>query len=306
MHKPVMLKDVVELLAISNGGTYIDGTLGEGNHAQAILNKIGTNGRLLGVDWDDQALAIAKGHLSSEMQRCFFEHGNFADLMEIASRREIRSVDGILLDLGMSSLQVTAAERGFSFMKSGPLDMRMDRSRKITAAYLIQTLNFGELTELIWEFGEERKAKKIASEIVRERKHCTEFTTRWLADLVIRVKGGRRGRIHPATRTFQAFRIAVNNELDNLSKGLEESIALLKHRGRLAVLSYHSLEDKVVKEHFLQHAGQWLSVPEGGKARFVQDPVIRLVNKKPLEPSRGEIAENPRARSAKLRVIERV
>lgn len=306
MHKPVMLNEVLELLVTCEGGTYIDGTLCAGGHARPILERLTTEGRLMGIDRDAEILEHARQELTPWKSQCFFEHGNFADMDEIAGRRGIKRVDGVLLDLGISSFQINESNRGFSFMNDGPLDMRMDRTQKMTATDIIRSATVEKLAELIRTLGEESCARRIARAIVSEREHTPDFTTRWLSDLVIRATGGRRGRIHPATRTFQALRMAVNREMECLDKGIEAGIAILKQGGRMAVLSYHSLEDRSVKEKFRQHVGQWESHPSGGRRWLVELPAVRLVNKKPLRAMKEEVASNPRARSAKLRVLERI
>ncbi len=305
MHKPVMEDEVVGLLAVREGGTYIDGTLGTGGHARAILERLGPAGRVLGIDRDAEVLPLARQRLAPWRSQCSCACGNFADLVEVAGRLGIDAVDGVLLDLGISSVQLDEAERGFSFTQDGPLDMRMDRTQEVTAGELVRSLTVEELADLFRTLGEEPFARRIARAVVSDRGCQAVLTTRWLADLVLRVKGGRRGRHHAATRTFQALRMAVNREIECLEKGLEEGIRLLKRGGRMAVFSYHSLEDRSVKQVFGRHVGRLESQQAGGRSWTGTRPVVAWVKKRPLTASKQEVADNPRARSAKLRVIER-
>lgn len=305
MHTPVMVQEIMTLLAIRPDGMYVDGTAGAGGHARAILEQLGPRGFLLALDRDTNAIEIARTNLAAWSAQCRFEHGNFADLKSLAERHDLKAVDGVLLDLGMSSMQVDQAGRGFSFMHDGPLDMRMDLSQPTTAAQLVNSLDEAALAEIMRSLGDEPAARRIARAIVRERRQGAIQTTGRLADLVVRVLGARHGRIHPATRTFQALRMAVNRELESLTAGLEAAIGLLKPGGRLAVLSYHSLEDGCVKRIGKEHIGRWLSLPAGGERWEGTQPVMRWITRKPLTASAEEISRNPRSRSAKLRVIER-
>ncbi len=306
MHTPVMVQEILALLAIKPAGVYVDGTVGGGGHARAILERLGPRGFLLALDRDASAIKIARAALSAWSAQCKFEQANFADLQFLAERHGIQAFDGVLLDLGMSSMQVDQAGRGFSFMQDGPLDMRMDLHQPTTAAHLVASLDEEALAEIIRSFGDEPAARRIARMIVRERRQGAIQTTGRLADLVARVLGARHGRIHPATRTFQALRMAVNRELESLSVGLEAAIGLLKPGGRMAVLSYHSLEDGCVKRIGKAHIGRWLSLPAGGESWEGTRPLIRWITKKPLTATPEEILSNPRSRSAKLRVIERM
>ena len=305
MHTPVMVQEILTSLAIRPDGTYVDGTVGGGGHARAILERLGPRGLLLALDRDASAIALAREVLADWSAQCCFEQGNFADLKPLAERHGFQAVDGVLLDLGMSSFQVDQAGRGFSFMQDGPLDMRMDLRQPTTAAHLVASLDEEELAGLIRSLGDEPAARRIARAIVRERRQGAIQTTGRLAELVARVLGVR-GRIHPATRTFQALRMAVNRELESLAGGLEAAISLLKPGGRLAVLSYHSLEDGCVKRTGKAHIGRWLSLPAGGERREGIPPLVRWITRKPLTASPEEILRNPRSRSAKLRVIERM
>ncbi|MBI2437205.1 MAG: 16S rRNA (cytosine(1402)-N(4))-methyltransferase RsmH [Lentisphaerae bacterium] len=306
MHTPVMVREVVDLLGLRPGGAYVDGTVGSGGHARAFLEQLGPQGCLLAVDRDERAIAVARETLASFSAQCRFAQGNFADIKQLAEQHGLKSVDGVLLDLGMSALQVEEAERGFSFLKDGPLDMRMDLRQGLRAADLVNTLGEEALAELIRSLSDEPAARGIARAIVRERQRRPIKTTGQLADLVVRVRGGRWGRLHPATRTFQALRMAVNRELESLAEALEGAIALLKPGGRLAVLSYHSLEDRLVKRIAREHIGRWVSLASGGERWEGTPPQVRWITPKPLKAAPEEISRNPRSRSAKLRVMERI
>jgi 16S rRNA (cytosine1402-N4)-methyltransferase len=292
-HLPVLLDAVLAGLAPRPGGRYIDGTLGGGGHAAAILERCAPDGLLLGVDADPAALAAAAQHLSGFGARAQLAHGNFGDLAEIAATHGFRQADGILLDLGVSSHQLDTAERGFSFQAEGPLDMRLDPTAGAPASELVNRASEAQLADIIFEYGEERAARRIARVIVEARRRERLESTSQLAALVSRAVGGRHGKIHPATRTFQALRIAVNGELDNLKRALPQAVELLAPGGRLAVIAFHSLEDRIVK-HFFRAAA---AAPE---AR------VAIITKKPIEAQEPEARANPRSRSAKLRIAERV
>lgn len=306
IHKPVLAREVVDLLSVRRGGTYIDGTLGNGGHSRLILAALGGAGRLIGIDRDADALARAKHGLSEWVNDCLLVHGNFADMADIAHAHGVGNVEGILLDLGVSSEQLETPERGFSFMFDGPLDARMDRGSGVTAADLVNGLAEQELKRIIQEFGGDRAAGRIAHAIVQERGRGRISSTLQLAAIVSRAAGGRHGRIHPATQTFQALRIAVNGELENLQRALENGLGLLSPGGRMAVISFHSLEDRIVKNCFRAHAGSYESLEAGGRVFHCKPPRVTLVSKKPVAASDEEVAENPRARSAKLRAVERM
>ena len=306
MHQPVLLEEVIELMGIKPGGRYIDGTVGAGGHAEAIMEIAGFGGRLLGIDRDAAALARTAERLSMWGSGCALEQGDFADMIAMAERHDLKDVDGILLDLGMSSDQVDSPERGFSFLQDGPLDMRMDFTQELTAAKLVNETEERTLADILWRLGEESASRRIAKLICSERRQSPIETTGQLADLVIRAKGGRRGKIHPATKTFQALRMAVNSEQESLEAGLEAALNLVAPRGRVAIISFHSLEDRVVKHGFARHVGKWESLPAGGRRWVGERPVARWITRKPVTASDKELMENPRARSAKLRVVERV
>lgn len=292
LHISVMPKEAMELLALPYGGVAVDGTLGLGGHAALMAEAVGRHGQVIGIDRDKSAIEQARKQLSLAQAKIDLVQGNFCKLNEILASLHIDAVDGILLDLGISSFQLDDAQRGFAFKTDGPLDMRMDPNDGASAADLVNTLKESELQQIIFEFGEERFAKRIAAAIVMQRAKGKIATTKALADLVLRAlpHGYTRGRIHPATRTFQALRIAVNEELEALSLGLEVCFRKLKKGGRLCVIAFHSLEDRLVKVKFKS-----LAAAEEAK----------ILTKKPLEPTEQECESNSRSRSAKLRVVER-
>ncbi|MEI6970354.1 MAG: 16S rRNA (cytosine(1402)-N(4))-methyltransferase RsmH [bacterium] len=306
IHKPVLEREVAELLPVRRGGTYIDGTLGSGGHAARILDALGGTGLLLGIDRDDEALGRSRERLAGWADGCRLVKGNFADIAVIARDNGLGEVDGILLDVGVSSDQLKTPERGFSFAADGPLDARMDRSSGPTAADLVNDLPEVELKRILRDFGEERAAGRVARAIVQERERGRIETTLRLAETVSQAVGGRHGRIHPATLTFQALRIAVNGELDALAKALEGGLGLLAPGGRMAVISFHSLEDRLVKTCFREHAGSFRSLEEGGRSFSFKPPLVELLTRKPVVASSEEIESNPRARSAKLRAAKRL
>ncbi|PWH18914.1 MAG: 16S rRNA (cytosine(1402)-N(4))-methyltransferase [Ardenticatenia bacterium] len=305
MHIPVLVREVLVTLHPQPGQYFIDGTVGSGGHARAILEATAPDGRLLGLDADPAALEVARHNLSTYEDRVHLVHANFVDLADVAHRYGFFPVHGILLDLGVSSLQLEVPERGFSFQTEGPLDMRYDPRLTKTAYDLMNDLSEEELAALLYRFGEERRSRVIARAI---KQAWPITTTTQLAEVVTRAVGGRRGaRLHPATRTFQALRIAVNNELDALARALPSAVSLLTPRGRLAVISFHSLEDRIVKEFFAREAKDCIcpSTPYPAPCTCGHRATLRIVTRKPIVASSEEIKMNPRARSAKLRVAER-
>jgi len=300
-HTPVLLAEILEGLQIKPGGYYVDATTGAGGHSRAILLASAPTGRLLCIDTDPTALDKARHNLADFASRICFANANFSELEVIAVKNGFGQVNGILLDLGVSSLQLDNAERGFSFGKEGPLDMRLS-GQGPSAADLINNLPETELADIIWKYGEERKSRGIARAIVRNRPlhKSTE-----LAQLIVRVKG-RRGRIHPATKTFQALRIAVNRELDALEAALPQAVKLLVPGGRLAVIAFHSLEDRVVKVFFRTESQTCVCPPEAPVCTCNHRASLRIRNRKVIMPSDREKAENRRSRSAKLRIAERI
>jgi 16S rRNA (cytosine1402-N4)-methyltransferase len=306
MHVPVLLKEVIELMQPQPGGLYIDGTVGAGGHAAAILAASEPDGELFGFDRDAQALEIARRRLAEFGERVHLFQANFKDLSQLARRYQVPPADGILLDLGLSSLQVDQPERGFSFQVDGPLDMRMDPGAGQTAADLVNHLPEDELADLIYRYGEERHSRRIARAMVKARPlDRTEVLARVVAAAAPRRRGRQtKAAIHPATRTFQALRIAVNDELGALERVLPQALPLLKPGGRLAVISFHSLEDRIVKQYFKQESQDCICPPERPICTCGHQASIRLVTKKPIMAGSTELNSNPRARSAKLRVVE--
>ncbi len=289
-HIPVLVEEVMTFLRCEPGRTYVDATLGGGGHASEILKRTAPDGVVIGMEWDEEALFEARNRLMPFGDRVKIFRENFIHLPDFI---EAESVDGILLDLGLSSIQVEKAERGFSFKGEGPLDMRMDQRLNHTAAHLINRLSSEELEYTLSQYGEERWAKRIARAIVQEREREPLRTTQTLRKIVHRAIPRRfhSRRIDPATRTFQAFRIRVNEELENLGKILETGWKILKRGGRICIISFHSLEDRMVKETF---------------RRLGKQGEMRVLTKKPVTPSEEEQRRNPRSRSAKLRCAERV
>jgi len=286
-HVPVLLDETLELLAVRSGGLWVDGTLGLGGHAEAVLRATAPDGRLVGFDRDPEALERARARLLPFGARVRLEH---ADYREIPERLGDERASGILLDLGVSSLQLDDAERGFSFQREGPLDMRMDRSRRGTASELVNRMRESELADLIHELGEEPFSRRIARAIVRAREQAPIETTTRLAEIVRRAAPrSRRPGFHPATRTFQALRIRVNRELEGLGEAIERAASCLRSGGRIVVIAFHSLEDRAAKHAFRALVGRGFS----------------LLTRKPLRPGEAELRKNPRARSARLRALAR-
>lgn len=299
-----MVGEVLEYLSVKRGGIYVDGTLGGGGHARAILERAGADGFVLGIDRDREALARAARVFEGSAGRSALRHGNFCDIERHVADEGLQKVDGVVLDLGVSSEQLDTGERGFSFMRDGPLDMRMDTTQGTTAAHLVNEMTEAELAKIIMTYGEEKLATRIARAIAAARRSHSIASTLELAGLVERAAGGRRGRIHPATRTFQALRIAVNGELEAVRCGLEGALRVLREGGRLVVISFHSLEDRMVKRFMAGHAGRWVALHAGGEEWVGERPPVRLLTRHPVVPSEAESGSNPRARSAKLRALE--
>lgn len=306
-HVPVMLEPTLSLLGCHPGGLYVDGTLGGGGYAEAILHRIGPEGRLIGIDWDEEAIARVSFRLADHGDRVVLRKGSFGELGPLLSELCVKAVDGIVLDLGVSSPQLDDRTRGFSFMQDGPLDMRMDRSRPVTAEDLVNGLPERELARLIRSLGEERWATRIARTIVTRRRARKVSSTKELADLVAGVvpRTHDSRRIHPATRTFQALRMAVNEELEALRSLLGSVLELLNPGGRLCIVAFHSLEDRMVKEHLRKWAKACRCPSEAILCRCEGKPLVTLLTKKALRPAHDEVESNPRARSAKLRAMEK-
>lgn len=306
MHAPVMTAEVVAGLAVRAGGCYVDATVGDGGHTAAIMAVAGPEGRLLGVDRDEEALRQTAERLGDAAQGCTWVAINFEGLEMAARAAGFNTVDGVLFDLGVRSDQLDCPERGFSFRHDGPLDMRMDRREARTAAEWVNDAAPEELMAILREYGEERASRRIVQAIVRRRAEQPFTRTADLAEVVAAAAGGRRGRIHPATRTFMALRMAVNRELEAIEAGLEAALALVGPGGRVAVLSYHSVEDRVVKRCFARHAGREEALQAGGQRWTGAEPRVRRVTRKPQRPTPEEVEQNPRSRSAKLRIVERM
>ena len=296
----------MDFLQPAPGKRYIDGTLGGGGHSEAILSASGPDGQVVGLDRDDEAIAAASERLKRFGARLNARQASFADAREVLTEIGWDKVDGVILDLGVSSWQIDAAERGFSFRLGGPLDMRMDRRQSLDASRLVNTATVDELMRIFRVYGEEPQARRIAERIAAERKLRPIESTDELARLVEGVKGGRRRDHHPATQVFQALRIAVNQELDQLERFLDDGFALLRPKRRMVIISFHSLEDRLVKNAFRKWSRACLCPPRALVCQCGWSQKVKLLTKKPLVPGDVETAANPRARSAKLRAVERI
>lgn len=304
-HEPVLRSEVLEWLRVSPGGVWVDGTAGGGGHGEAILEASSPTGLLWACDRDGDAVAAASARLARFGDRVRWRRMNFAELADWVPRGQ---ADGVLLDLGVSSHQLDTAERGFSFQQDGPLDMRMDRRAPLTAAAVVNDWPEAELARVLWEYGDEPAARRIARAVVEERRVRRMETTGQLAGLVERVVPRAGQRTHPATRTFQALRLVVNQELELLPGALAGAASLLKPGGRLAVITFHSGEDRLVKD-FMRGEARDYDVPGGVDIpllRVPRAPRARVLTRRPVEPSEAEVAANPRSRSARLRVMERL
>jgi len=303
IHKPVLLSEAIEALQAQPGKRYVDCTLGSGGHASAILEKILPDGQLLGIDADPEAIDIAKPRLADYIGSTIIINDNFANIETICRENNFLPVHGILFDLGLSSTQLEISERGFSFQHDGPVDMRFSPAQDLTAADIVNNLPEDKLSQIIKTYGEERYSKRIARCIVKSRPISS---TLQLASVVEKAIGSRHGKLHPATRTFMALRIAVNRELENLATALKQTVNCLDDRGRLVVISYHSLEDRIVKQFMIRESKGCLCPPETPVCQCGHMPSLKIISKKAITPSLTEIKLNPRSRSAKLRVAERL
>ena len=285
LHTPVLIAETIRMLAPVDGGIYVDGTLGLGGHAEKILQASGPSGRVIGFEWDETALELARKRLAPFGERFYALHRNYSEVMAGLSETGISKVDGLLLDLGVSSLQFDSGERGFSYQANGPLDMRMDKRTTLTAEEIINNFSKEDLADIFFYYGEEKQARRIAAHIVAERTRGRITTTTQLARIIAGAvpKKFQPRKIHVATKVFQALRIAVNKELDNLSAFLDSVTEILKPGGRVCIIAFHSLEDRLIK---------W---------KFRENPALQVLTKKPVIPDAEEISMNPRARSAKLR-----
>lgn len=292
-HIPVMVNEVLEYLNLESGQVILDATVGTGGHALNILEQIMPKGKLIALDQDEESLRIAKERLKPFKERCSFIHSNFSELDSVLKQMDIDKVDGMLFDLGISSFQLDDSGRGFSFKQDGPLDMRLDRGSMVSAYDLLNNLNEEEISKLLWDFGQERWHNRIARFLVQARERQPITTTREFSDLIVRATPSRyrHYRIHPATRSFQAVRIAVNRELEVLEKTMNKVFDLLNPGGRICVISFHSLEDRIIKWSF---------------KRAQQNGLIKILTTKPVIPYADEIKDNPSSRSSKLRAAERL
>lgn len=308
-HRPVLYQEIIHALRPSRGGYYVDGTLGAGGHAWGILDASQPDGRLLGLDVDPQALALARERLAAFGDRAVIRQASYTTLSAQLAELGWPPVDGILLDLGLSSMQLDTAERGFSFQTDAPLDMRFDPTNPLRASDLVNAWTEKELAQVLYKYGEEERGARIARAIVQAR---PIQTTRELADLVARAAGGGRARsghgkqVHPATKTFQALRIAVNGELEAIESVLPQAVAALAPGGRLAVIAFHSLEDRIVKQFFRLESRDCICPPRQPVCTCGHTASIIEIARRPVSPSEAEIAQNPRSRSARLRVAERI
>ena len=305
-HVSVMAEEVTRFLQPEPGGRYLDATLGGGGHAESILIESSPNGELVGIDRDEEALAAARKRLEKFEGRVTVRHANLDTAAEILAELGWDRVEGVVLDLGLSSHQLESPERGFSFRALGRLDMRMDRGQLLDAYKIVNTVSAAELEKILREFGEEPQARRIASAIVSQRKVKALETTEELAKLVMGVKGRGRREHHPATQTFQALRIAVNQELHHLNRFLEKGYELLKPKGRMVIISFHSLEDRAVKTAFRKWSKDCICPPQTLVCQCGWSRKVRLLTKKPLTPSTEEVQANPRSRSAKFRAVEKI
>ena len=304
-HKPVLYKEIIHALQPQNGGRYVDGTLGAGGHARGILEACSPDGHLLGLDVDPQALALSRETLApyAEGGRTHLEQASYITITKQLAALKWDLVDGILLDLGASSMQFDNAERGFSFMQDGPLDMRFGINAFQSAEDIVNNYDERDLADLIFRYGEDRDARRIAKAIVMNR---PLRTTRELVAVIEKASPRRGDRTHPATQTFQALRIAVNEELASVESVLPQAVAALRSGGRLAVISFHSLEDRIVKDYFREQSKAIVNPPYERIYEVERKAVVEIINKKPIVASDEEVKDNPRARSAKLRVVEKL
>ena len=307
-HRSVLLDECIENLNIKPDGIYVDGTAGGGGHSLEIVKRLTAGGRLIAIDRDDAAISAATQRLADYLDRVTFVRNNFSSAAEVCRELGIEKIDGILLDLGVSSYQLDTAERGFTHNADAPLDMRMDRRGELDAYTVVNTYTYEELRRVIWEYGEDRFAPKIASAIVRRREKAPIETTGELVDIIKSAipPAAREGGHHPAKRTFQAIRIEVNGELDAIEPAIRNANAIMNEGGRIVIITFHSLEDRIVKQTYADMASgctcpRTLPVCVCGKK-----PEVKVITKKPILPSERELEENPRSRSAKLRVAEKL
>ncbi|MBP5426607.1 MAG: 16S rRNA (cytosine(1402)-N(4))-methyltransferase RsmH [Clostridiales bacterium] len=309
-HKPVLLDECIDSLNIKETGIYVDGTLGGAGHSQEILKRLKKGAILVGIDQDQKALSVAKQRLMSLNSEALVKvsNTNFENIQEVLQENEIYAVDGILLDIGVSSYQLDEGSRGFSYQKDAPLDMRMDQNKDMTAEYIVNNYSEQELKRVISEYGEEKWASRIAKFIVSEREEKYIATTLDLVSIIKKAipKGARIDGPHPAKRTFQALRIEVNDELGVLERVIDKAVSVLKPKGRLAIITFHSLEDRIVKTKFAQMKNPCTCPKEFPVCVCGKRPIANVITRRPIIPTKEEIEKNPRARSAKLRVLEKI
>jgi len=307
-HKSVLLKESIEYLRPIEDGVYIDATLGLGSHTRHLLESTNLRSRVIGFDVDEEAITIARDRLSEFKDNVHFMNRNFYEIDTISSELKLTEVDGIIADLGMSSYQLEHSNRGFSFMRDEPLDMRMDAKLQFTAYDLVNEMSFEELSNLLRDYGEESFSKKIARSIIKSREQKPLQTSKELAALISNSipRKFHPKRIHPATKTFQALRIAVNNELENLRIFIEKAVKLLKAGGRLVIISFHSLEDRIVKNYFKNLHSSCICPPDLPICSCEKESTVKIITRSPVTAGEEEMLENPRARSSKMRVVERI
>jgi 16S rRNA (cytosine1402-N4)-methyltransferase len=303
MHKSVLLQETIDLLSPKPGGVYVDATAGAGGHSKEILSRIGKAGVLIAMDKDKSALEITGSNLKSSSLKLI--QADFSNIADVVKSLGYQKVDGIIADIGVSSMQLDDANRGFSFKRHAKLDMRMDQGQELTAEMVVNTYSEADLTRILYAYGEEPMAKKVANEIVITRKNCPIIWTDQLAEVVRRVIK-RKTKIDPATKVFQALRIEVNGELSALQSALPQMVSIVKKEGRIVIISFHSLEDRIVKQFFVEEAKECVCPPEFPKCVCDHRPRLKIVTKKPIMAGDAEIAKNARSRSAKLRAAEKI
>ena len=307
-HKSVLLKESIEYIRPIEDGVYIDATLGLGSHTRHLLESTNFSSRIIGFDVDEEAISIAKERLSDYKDNIHFLNKNFYEIDCVSSEFNLDEVDGIIADLGMSSYQLEHSNRGFSFMRSEPLDMRMDAKLQFTAYDLVNEMSAEELSNLFRDYGEESFSKKIAKSIIKSRQQKPIQTSKELAALISNSipRKFHPKKIHPATKSFQALRIAVNNELENLKIFIEKAVKLLKPGGRLVIISFHSLEDRIVKQSFKELHASCICPPEIPVCACEKESIVKIITRSPVTPGEDEMIENPRSRSSKMRVVEKI
>ncbi len=302
-HIPVMVPEILKYLEVSSGGRYIDCTLGEGGHTKSLLEASNPGGEVLGIDADHEAIEVSKNRLEEYGERFIYDNSNFKNIKKIAMKSKFVPCHGILFDLGVSSLQLDKESRGFSFRRKAPLDMRFSINQTLTAQDVLNTFSESEISDILYQYGEERQSRKIAKLIIENRplSNADELT-----DLIKKNIRQTNYKINPSTKTFQALRIYINEELNSLSQALEQSLEILGVGGRMAVISYHSLEDRIVKNFFKKESKYCICPPNIPECDCGHFPKLKIITKKPVSPSQSEIEANKRSRSAKLRVVERI